>query len=204
MSNLDTPLQLSAVRILNTVQTRSSFLSSLLVPLLSLSQQIHAALYPFGIFKTIDVRLETAQSILAPEGSVDVVVDVKEVPRWYLKSGTEVGAGEGGAYVTANVRNVFGGAETLGVQFSTGTKTRLAFEVGVCLFFLTATFWELKLISLHAENRSMLLSPSPSPPPSFPPHLSSIDRPPSVDTPNSTLLLALSLALSLRLLPQPR
>jgi hypothetical protein len=137
----------------------------------SLSQQIHAALYPFGIFKTIDVRLETAQSILAPEGSVDVVVDVKEVPRWYLKSGTEVGAGEGGAYVTANVRNVFGGAETLGVQFSTGTKTRLAFEVGVCLFFLTATFWELKLISLHAENRSMLLSPSPSPPPSFPPHL---------------------------------
>lgn len=77
----------------------------------------------------MNVRLETAQSVLAPKGSVDVVVDVKEVPRWYLKTGTEVGAGEGGAYVTANVRNVFGGAESLAVQFSTGTKTRLAFEV---------------------------------------------------------------------------
>lgn len=32
-------------------------------------------------------------------------------------------------YITANIRNVFGGAETLGLSTSVGTKTRSSFEV---------------------------------------------------------------------------
>ncbi|KAL7418077.1 surface antigen-domain-containing protein [Mrakia frigida] len=140
--NLKTVTPLSALRVLNTQATRDSFLSSLFSPLLlqhsagpqtlesllALTQDIHATLAPFGVFKTIDVRLETAQSLLAKEGSVDVVVDVKEAPRLSIKSGTEVGHAEGNAYITANIRNVFGGAETLGLSTSVGTKTRSSFE----------------------------------------------------------------------------
>jgi len=112
--NLRTVTPLSALRVLNTQATRDSFLSSLFSPLLlqhsagpqtlesllTLTQQIHATLAPFGVFKTIDVRLETAQSLLAKEGSVDVVVDVKEAPRLSIKSGTEVGQAEGNAVST--------------------------------------------------------------------------------------------------------
>lgn len=109
--NLSTFTPLSALRVLNTQATRASFLSSLFSPLLvrhsagpqnldallQLTQEINATLAPFGIFKTVNVRLETAQSLLAKEGSVDVVVDVKEAPRLSIKSGTEVGQAEGNA-----------------------------------------------------------------------------------------------------------
>lgn len=37
-------------------------------------------------------------------------------------------------YITANIRNVFGGAETLGLSTSVGTKTRSSFEVSLFLF----------------------------------------------------------------------
>ena len=109
--NLNTFTPLSALRVLNTQATRASFLSSLFSPLLvrhsagpqnldsllQLTQEINATLAPFGIFKSVNVRLETAQSLLAKEGSVDVVVDVKEASRLSIKSGTEVGQAEGNA-----------------------------------------------------------------------------------------------------------
>lgn len=155
---------LSSVRVVNSNATRSSFLSSILTPILShhagrgpqdlaslitLSQQINGSLAAFGIFKSVDVRLEPALSLLAGPDSVDVVVNVDEASRLSLKSGTEVGQVEGSAvrlpyisfsvspaltfplrqYITANVRNVFGGAESLAVSSSVGTKTRSAFEV---------------------------------------------------------------------------
>jgi outer membrane protein insertion porin family len=101
-------MTLSSLRVLGTAQTRASFLSSLLNPLLSsspqtlgdllhLTQSAQRALAPWGIFKQIDVRLEQAQSLLAEKGAVDLVVDVKEAGRLMLKSGTEVGQGEGSA-----------------------------------------------------------------------------------------------------------
>jgi outer membrane protein insertion porin family len=106
--NFDAPMTLSALRVTGTVQTRASFLAALLKPslattpetlgdLLRLTQATQQALAPWGIFKQIDVRLETPQSLLAEKGAVDLVVDVKESGRLMLKSGTEVGQGEGSA-----------------------------------------------------------------------------------------------------------
>lgn len=43
------------------------------------------------------MRLEQAQSLLAREGAVDVVIDVEEAGRVTLKSGTELGQAEGSA-----------------------------------------------------------------------------------------------------------
>lgn len=104
-------MTLSALRVTGTVQTRASFLAALLKPALSttpetlgdllhLTQATQRALAPWGIFKQIDVRLETPQSLLAEKGAVDLVMDVKESGRLMLKSGTEVGQGEGSAVST--------------------------------------------------------------------------------------------------------
>lgn len=106
--NFDTPMTLSALRVVGTAQTRASFLAALLKPALAhapetlgdvlhLTQASQRALAPWGLFKRIDVRIEQPQSLLAEKGAVDVVVDVKESGRLMLKSGTEVGQGEGSA-----------------------------------------------------------------------------------------------------------
>lgn len=46
----------------------------------------------------------------------------------FLKTGTNVGNAEGDAYATGTLRNIFGGAETLNVNASLGTRTRSAYE----------------------------------------------------------------------------
>ena len=59
---------------------------------------------------------------------IDVFLSVREKSRLVLKTGTNVGNAEGDAYVNGVLRNVFGGAETLNVNASLGTRTRSAYE----------------------------------------------------------------------------
>lgn len=73
------------------------------------------------------VRLEPAPS--GAEDEVSLVLGLKEKGRLFLKAGTEVGGGEGGGNITARVRNVLGGAETLEAQASVGTKTKSAYQL---------------------------------------------------------------------------
>lgn len=59
---------------------------------------------------------------------IDVFVSVREKPKLILKTGTNVGNAEGDAYANGVVRNIFGGAETLNINASLGTRTRSAYE----------------------------------------------------------------------------
>lgn len=62
---------------------------------------------------------------------VDIVLTCKEQPRYYLKSSTDVGNGEGNAAIQARIRNVFGGAETADMSATMGTRTRRAFHASL-------------------------------------------------------------------------
>jgi outer membrane protein insertion porin family len=53
---------------------------------------------------------------------------VKEKSRLVFSAGTDFGNAEGSAYTNAVARNIFGGAETLSVNASTGTRTRSAYN----------------------------------------------------------------------------
>lgn len=59
---------------------------------------------------------------------LDVAISVKEKSRLRLNAGTDFGNAEGSAYTNATVRNVFGGAELLSINASTGTRTRSAYN----------------------------------------------------------------------------
>ena len=59
---------------------------------------------------------------------VDIFLSVREKSRLFLKTGTNVGNAEGDAYATGTLRNLFGGAETLNINASLGTRTRSAYE----------------------------------------------------------------------------
>ena len=55
-------------------------------------------------------------------------MSVKEKSRILLKTGTDVGNAEGSAYGNLLLRNIFGGAETLNLNASLGTRTRSAYQ----------------------------------------------------------------------------
>ena len=59
---------------------------------------------------------------------IDIYLSVREKSRLLVKTGTDIGNAEGSAYATLDLRNAFGGAETLNVNASLGTRTRSAYQ----------------------------------------------------------------------------
>lgn len=59
---------------------------------------------------------------------VAVYYSVKEKSRIFAKTGTDLGNAEGSAYANVQWRNLFGGAETLDVNASIGTRTRSSYQ----------------------------------------------------------------------------
>lgn len=59
---------------------------------------------------------------------IDVYISVKEKGRIAFKTGTEAGNTEGSAYTNLVLRNIFGGAESLDLNASLGTRTRSAYQ----------------------------------------------------------------------------
>lgn len=155
---MEHPLHLSSVRVQPTLRhTRSGFLDSLISPFISSPkafplvpsflnpasgtptppETLHEVLLTtknlvnhlrqFDIFADqMDIKLEPARG--GALGDVDLVLGLREKGRLFLKAGTEVGGGEGGANVTARLRNLVGGAESLEVNASYGTKTKHAYQ----------------------------------------------------------------------------
>ncbi|AEO64479.1 098ef302-66c3-4479-8a8d-9f1054e42a9f [Thermothielavioides terrestris] len=80
----------------------------------------------FGVFLSEAPRSESAPSTGRTE--LDISVRVKEKSRLVFSAGTDFGNAEGSAYTNAVARNIFGGAETLSVNASTGTRTRSAYN----------------------------------------------------------------------------
>lgn len=67
---------------------------------------------------------------LSPTTDLAVFLSVREKPRLLLKTGTDLGNTEGSAYGNLLLRNVFGGAESLNVNASIGTRTKSAYSIG--------------------------------------------------------------------------
>lgn len=68
---------------------------------------------------------------------IDIYLSVREKSRILLKTGTDVGNAEGSAYANLLARNLFGGAETLNLNASLGTRTRSAYQVSFETPFLS-------------------------------------------------------------------
>ncbi|KAF2028064.1 hypothetical protein EK21DRAFT_114266 [Setomelanomma holmii] len=144
--NTTLPVTISSVRILHANRTRRSFLERVVEPLLSANRTepytLEEALKEvgdatdklnrFGIFKSpISVYLDRPNQSIASSSptDVDVYISAYERGSYTIKTGTEAGASEADAYVHAELRNLFGGAETLNAHGSLGTRTRSAYSL---------------------------------------------------------------------------
>ena len=68
---------------------------------------------------------------------IDIYLKVREKSRILLKTGTDVGNAEGSAYANILARNLFGGAESLNLHASLGTRTRSAYQASFETPFLS-------------------------------------------------------------------
>ncbi|ORZ20668.1 surface antigen-domain-containing protein [Absidia repens] len=129
----------NAVSILGSRYTRPSFLESVTTTILDAktiadvvnqSQTIAEKLARFDIFDGIEVLLDRASDSdpLAAPDSINVVYQVKEKSRFFIKTGTEIGNNEGNVNGSMTIRNVFGGAETLETVAAFGNRTSSSFQ----------------------------------------------------------------------------
>ncbi len=139
-------MTISSVRILHANRTRRGFLQKVVNPILSATRdgpytleealkEVGTAtdkLNRFGIFKSpISVFLDRPDPTNAASSptDVDVYISAHERGNYTIKTGTEAGASEADAYINAELRNLFGGAETLNAHGSLGTRTRSAYSL---------------------------------------------------------------------------
>ncbi|KAF9239247.1 surface antigen-domain-containing protein [Melanogaster broomeanus] len=143
--NLDTPLRISSVRINGATHTSQSFLDWLLRPHLALfspsslslsptpQPTLHTVLHTTRAISHTLTSTDLFRSLTARIERIDLVFNVKERGRFFLKSSTEVGNGEGSASLTARLTNIFGYADVLSLNTSLGTKTKRAFDASFSL-----------------------------------------------------------------------
>ncbi|CAG8493970.1 15219_t:CDS:10 [Acaulospora morrowiae] len=133
----DFPFYIHSIHINGAKRTRKSLFESVSYPALqartlgSIIEEVGKATDKFhrlDIFQHLDVLLDTSSDPLARRGAMDVILSVEEKSRFWIKTGTEIGNDAGSANISLNIRNVFGGAETLETYMSAGTQTSHVFE----------------------------------------------------------------------------
>lgn len=144
--NSTLPVTISSVRLIGGSEqhTRRSFLDPLLSPLLSARRDepytlqgalkeigsVASKLQRFEIYHPIHTyidRPDPTDPSTTPT-DIDVFIQARERGRISLKTGTDIGNVEGSAYGNLTWRNIFGGAETLNLNASKGTRTRSAYH----------------------------------------------------------------------------
>lgn len=101
-----------------------------------------------GIFKSpISVFIDRPDQSNPSTTPTDIDVYLSAVERgtYTIKTGTEAGHSEADAYINAEVRNVFGGAETLNAHASMGTRTRSSYSVAFDTPVLSNPDWKFRV-----------------------------------------------------------
>ncbi|OUM59607.1 hypothetical protein PIROE2DRAFT_46898, partial [Piromyces sp. E2] len=102
-------------------QLNSLFQAKTLKEILEETETICGKLNRFGIFNDLGVNLDVPKSkILDNENEVDIIINLKEKPRFWARTGTEVGNNEGNLNASLNLRNPFGTGETFEANASYG------------------------------------------------------------------------------------
>lgn len=152
--NSTQPIKIRNVQLTNSGQFRDSFMESQFQPLLTgdifplhrylsiidniLKNLIKAGVVENVLCNTHQVASNTKSPMLAVRrglsagtGAINVVPIFNTIPikRFFAKTGTNIGNGEGDGYIQFQLRNIFGGGENLVFDAVTGTKTSSSYLV---------------------------------------------------------------------------
>lgn len=137
--NSTIPVKIKNVQVTNAGHFRDSFLLHQLQPLLSKDlltlaeffsglDAVHRSLVKHDILENCLISLHQLPKNMWTKSSpatIDMVPVFNILPqkRFYAKTGTNIGNGEGDGYIQFQLKNMFGGAENLVFDAVTGTKT---------------------------------------------------------------------------------
>jgi len=126
----DTPFRVNSCKVNGTKFTKkkliekqlnSLFQAKTLKEILEETETICGKLNRFGIFNDLGVNLDVPKSkLIENENEVDIIINLKEKPRFWARTGTEVGNNEGNLNASLNLRNPFGTGETFEANASYG------------------------------------------------------------------------------------
>lgn len=138
-----TPINVKNVQITNSQSFRNGFLQQQLKPLLANNlvtleaffqnlDAVNANLVKLGVVERSMISLTQIPKTIFTQRklhTVDIipVFNVLPVKRFYAKTGTNIGNGEGDGYIQFQLKNLFGGAENLIFDAITGTKTQSSY-----------------------------------------------------------------------------
>ncbi|KAL4073625.1 surface antigen-domain-containing protein [Scleroderma citrinum] len=150
---LDAPLRIASVKVHGAAHTSEAFLGWLIRPHLfstppdsadtipSAQSTLHSVLHTTraishslsatDLFRTLSARID--RSAEGSPGDVDIIYNVTEKGRFFIKTATELGNSEGTASITARLSNILGRADTFTFNSSVGTKTKRAFDASFSL-----------------------------------------------------------------------
>lgn len=165
----------SSVTVLGAPNTRHSFLKRIVDPLLSANRDrpftqselvreasiAASTLGRFDIFQApVSVYIDKAEKSDPTTTPTDVAVyfSVKEKSKVKLQTGTDVGNAEGSAYANLSWRNLFGGAETLDVNASLGTRTRSSYQAYLETPFLSNPEARIQVGGLQSTTQKVFAS----------------------------------------------
>jgi len=129
----DSPFRVNSCKVNGTKYTKKSliekqlnslFQAKTLKEILEETETICGKLNRLGIFKDLGVNLDVPQSkILNNENEIDIIINLKEKPRFWARTGTEVGNNEGNLNASVNLRNPFGNGESFEANASYGVDS---------------------------------------------------------------------------------
>uniref|UniRef100_A0A8C1TQC0 SAMM50 sorting and assembly machinery component n=1 Tax=Cyprinus carpio TaxID=7962 RepID=A0A8C1TQC0_CYPCA len=105
-----------------TYEIADVFRAKNLIDVMKKSHEARQKLLRLGIFRNVEVVIDTAEGADALPNGLDVTFEVKELRRMTGSYNTMVGNNEGSMVLGLKLPNVFGRAEKLTFQFSYGTK----------------------------------------------------------------------------------
>lgn len=141
-NNKSAPINIRNVQITNSGSFRDSFLEAQFKPLLlnnlmtleNLLDNVDIVtkrLVKLNIIENLMVSFNPVQKSIFTKNksSIDMVPIFNILPakRFYAKTGTNIGNGEGDGYIQFQLKNLFGGGEGLAFDAVTGTKTQSSY-----------------------------------------------------------------------------
>ncbi|KAK0764970.1 hypothetical protein N5P37_002444 [Trichoderma harzianum] len=148
VDQMSMPMTVNEVTVTGAKNIRRGFLDPILNPLLSDSNDppytvgdvMSRLQVATGKLSGLQILREPPQVYLSQSSQVDastsptdvdISIGLRELPRFKLQTGTDVGNGEGSAYGSLLWRNMFGGAEMLTLNAKAGTRTRSAYSANI-------------------------------------------------------------------------
>ncbi|RCK58133.1 Sorting assembly machinery subunit [Candida viswanathii] len=173
--NRNQPIRVKNVQITNSQSYRDAFLHAQFAPLLNtpvVSLQTYLAcigdisksLIKSGVVENL---LVSTNLVNPPMFSRDLgaslhvvpVFNVIPVKRFFAKTGTNIGNGEGDGYIQFQLRNLFGGGENLIFDAITGTKTLSSYLVNYNLpVFSNLNYISENIVSLNTRKLDWIQS----------------------------------------------